>query len=332
MPKKRIAFYDNCKFMLIVLVVVGHFIEQNTSEAPIYKGLFLFIYMFHMPAFFFLSGLFDNKTTPTSKRLNKAIYYFSLYFVLKAVITLVQWIFTGNVKFNLLTEDGLPWFCLVLGVYTLLTGLFEKAGVNLKVMLALGVLLACFTGFDKNIGDYLCLSRAIVFYPFYLLGMITNKEKLESVLSKKALRICGFVVVAACLAACLMYTDKLYILRHLFTGRNPYKDSIRDFGPLLRLLCYSVTTAVGFSFMLIVPRRSLGFITDFGQRTMQIYFWHRPLLYVPVYLHLNDSLMTLGPVGKAAWILIAVIVTLILALKPFSFPSSHLQRWLVRKK
>ena len=330
--KKRIAFFDNCKFFLILLVVVGHFIDQNTASSPIYRGLFLCIYTFHMPAFFFMSGLFDQRKTPFSKRLNKAIYYFSLYIVLKIVITLVQAAFTGRFKFTLLTEVGIPWFCLVLGVFTLITGLLDKANVNLTTAFVISVLLACFAGFDQSLGDYLALSRTIIYYPVYLFGVIVEKEKLLGLLSKKWLRVCGLAVLIAYLVICLMMTEQLYPLRQVFTGRNPFAASYRSYGPLVRLGCYGLTGVIGLAFMLIVPQRSLGKITDFGQRTMQVYFWHRPVLYVMVYLHLNDSVLSLGAAGKAIWIILAVILTLILSLSVFSFPTAHLQRWLQNRR
>lgn len=331
MASKRIAFFDNCKFFLMLLVVVGHFIDQNTASSPIFRGMFLFIYTFHMPAFFFLSGLFDKRGTPFSKRLNKAVYYIALYLVLKVVITLVQCVFTHRFNFTLLTEVGIPWFCLVLGVFTLIIGLLDKANVNLTTVLAISVLLACFVGFDKSVGDFLALSRTIVFFPFYLLGTIAEKEKLLNLLQKRSLRVCGFVLLAVFLAVCLLMTDRLYFLRQLFTGRNPFRDSYRSFGPLIRLGCYALTTLIGLSFMMIVPQRGLGVITQFGTRTMQVYFWHRPVLYVMVYLHLNDSVLSLGAAGKALWILMAVILTLILSLSVFGFPTKHLQKWLQRK-
>ena len=332
MPKKRIAYFDNCKFFLILLVVVGHFFQDYTDTSPICRSLFLFIYTFHMPAFFFLSGLFDSRKTPPSKRLSKAVYYIALYLVLKVVITLVRWPFTGKASFSLLTEDGIPWFCLVLGVFTLLTGLLYKANVNLVTALAVSVLLACFAGFDKNVGDYLCLSRIVVFFPFYLAGTIVDSEKLVGLLSKKWLRLCGLLVLAAFIVICLLWIGRIYPLRKFITGRNPFADSLRAYGPLIRLGCYGLSAAVGLSFLLIIPRRGLGLISTFGQRTMQVYFWHRPVIYVLTYLHINDSVMSLGIAGKVIWLILAVILTLILSLKLFGFPSKHLQQWLRKPK
>ena len=54
---ERLCGFDNLKFVLIFLVVLGHFLE--ISEA--FEGselLLRTIYSFHMPAFLFLTGYF----------------------------------------------------------------------------------------------------------------------------------------------------------------------------------------------------------------------------------------------------------------------------------
>lgn len=56
MGKKRDLTLDIAKAICIILMVVGHSIASNNSY------LFRFIYMFHMPCFFFISGwLLSNK-------------------------------------------------------------------------------------------------------------------------------------------------------------------------------------------------------------------------------------------------------------------------------
>lgn len=57
----HIALWDNLKFLLILLVVVGHFADFFTAESNSFRALFLFIYSFHMPMFFFISGLFFSE-------------------------------------------------------------------------------------------------------------------------------------------------------------------------------------------------------------------------------------------------------------------------------
>ena len=50
---KRIYKWDNLKCFLIVMVVIGHFVNQYAPISNTMKSLSLFIYSFHMPLFFF---------------------------------------------------------------------------------------------------------------------------------------------------------------------------------------------------------------------------------------------------------------------------------------
>ena len=52
----RIAKWDNARWILITLVVICHFFENYLGN-PVANSLFFYVYTFHMPAFFFLSGI-----------------------------------------------------------------------------------------------------------------------------------------------------------------------------------------------------------------------------------------------------------------------------------
>lgn len=61
----RIPYIDIAKGLGIILVCIGHFNISN-EDSTLYN-LFIWIYSFHMPLFFFLSGLlFDSKSKNTS--------------------------------------------------------------------------------------------------------------------------------------------------------------------------------------------------------------------------------------------------------------------------
>lgn len=51
--KERVQWIDNCKGVAICFVILGHTLLTNNS--------WLIIYSFHMPLFFFLSGLVCNE-------------------------------------------------------------------------------------------------------------------------------------------------------------------------------------------------------------------------------------------------------------------------------
>lgn len=73
---KRIYKWDNLKCFLIVMVVIGHFVNQYAPISNTMKSLSLFIYSFHMPLFIFLSGLLQKKWGARHPfRWDKPIYY-----------------------------------------------------------------------------------------------------------------------------------------------------------------------------------------------------------------------------------------------------------------
>ena len=67
------------KFVLIFLVVLGHISEKYTDDYGGFKIIFLIIYVFHMPAFLFVSGLLSKRTIDRRKYEN-IFSYLMLYF------------------------------------------------------------------------------------------------------------------------------------------------------------------------------------------------------------------------------------------------------------
>ena len=56
MEQTRYNRFDNIRFILIICVVFGHFLEMIPGAMSLY--LYRIIYSFHMPAFIFISGYF----------------------------------------------------------------------------------------------------------------------------------------------------------------------------------------------------------------------------------------------------------------------------------
>lgn len=55
--KERVYKYDNVKALLLFLVAVGHMASDYVSDSHLVRWVTLCIYLFHMPALIFLSGL-----------------------------------------------------------------------------------------------------------------------------------------------------------------------------------------------------------------------------------------------------------------------------------
>ena len=115
MDKKRIALWDNLKFILIVSVVIGHFI--NIRDSVTYHSIFIFIYSFHMPLFIFLAGLF-HKNKGVWK---KALAFLAIYVLYELAIFGTKKLFgVKRAKLALFNESAAPWFMLALCVYVIL--------------------------------------------------------------------------------------------------------------------------------------------------------------------------------------------------------------------
>lgn len=121
MAKERIAYWDNMKAILIFLVVLGHFLLSISKKDSMVLGLGYYIYLFHMPAFVFVSGFFSkryiNKLKATGEiEVNKIAGYLCLYVILNLMIWLVSFIFHGTSLFSidLLRMEGAPWYLLAM--------------------------------------------------------------------------------------------------------------------------------------------------------------------------------------------------------------------------
>ena len=60
--RSRIALFDNIKALLIILVVFGHMMHPVHNDNPVLSGCLDIIYLFHMPMFVLVSGLFAKST------------------------------------------------------------------------------------------------------------------------------------------------------------------------------------------------------------------------------------------------------------------------------
>ena len=71
--KTRDFMFDNYRAFLIVLVVLGHFIEPSYTDTVFLTNLKYFIFAFHMPAFIFISGYFALKKMSPWKLVQKLL-------------------------------------------------------------------------------------------------------------------------------------------------------------------------------------------------------------------------------------------------------------------
>ena len=179
---KRIHLWDNLKCFLILFVVIGHFVELYTTKSSLFKGIFLFIYSFHMPLFIFISGYF-HKNRDIAK---KVYFYISVGCLSKFLFFLEDFFLGWKPRLDFFTEPGLPWFMFLLGVFIGIAYLLRD--VNRKYVLAISLLIGCMVGYDNKIQDFMVLSRIFVYFPFYIAGIFVHEnyqERFSEIISGK---------------------------------------------------------------------------------------------------------------------------------------------------
>lgn len=269
--KVRDAYYDNARFLLIFLVVLGHFIQSYIHDNKFIFSLYTTIYLFHMPAFILISGYFAkgfNRKGYLGKLVKKLI---GPYLIFQGIYSFYYYFLQDKPLSNLdpLNPQWSLWFLLSLFFWNLLLFVFTKWNMKFSILFAffLGVLV----GYFDIINSYLSLSRTIVFFPLFLLGFYFKKEHFTKLRNHKIqfmsmLFFIGFFIV--------IYIGPEFEYKWLF-GSKPFQvlgqEGLK--AGLIRLTIYGLTLLAIVSFLALVPKKNL-FFTKWGTRTIYIYLLH----------------------------------------------------------
>ncbi len=324
--KERVAKWDNLKFVLIFLVVLGHFIDYYETNVPLLQTMFLWIYSFHIPAFLFVSGLMSKKTVDTTPfRTVRVMSLWALYLLCNGLMLLCRAIAQKPMDLHLLGQDHYSWFLFVLPVFYLLT----RAIRNLPAHFAIGfwLVVGCLAGYDASIGDMWYLSRTLVFYPFFLIGYYWDANTIINILNRLWVRILSGVFLVGTFAWMYLAIDKWYVLRPLFTGRNSFEkvgEIFTVWGGAARVGTYLFSALMVLALISVLPTGRT-FFTKMGARTLQVYVLHRPVLYLMQTFGFGKWLHKVMP--EYWWIPFfgtAVVMTFVLAVRWLEPPFAYL--------
>lgn len=346
--KQRIAYWDNLKYVMIVLVVVGHFVLENNSgiDSASFKSLAAFIYLFHIPTFFFISGYFFKKKSALWNALTYVLYAIAtklvMFFGKWAVYMVAIKIFNKQVKYepihlSFIKYSDMIWFLIVLAIAEVLMFVLDK--VNTKVLLVIAIVIGCLVGYISGIGganvtgDYFAWFRVLVMFPFFVFGKVIKEYNLvEKLREKNGIRIISGVVIVVVFLLFMLNEFNISGLTSLFSGRNSYEIISKNWrlgivdsaviyrtGALLRLATYLATFIMCLSWTLIIPDKNIPLITKAGSRTVLIFMFHYIGLFFVNAMGWSNIIATRS--GKVIFILGAIAWTLLLSLLFFKAPD-----------
>ena len=257
MKEQRDYYFDNLKAVLIFLVVLGHFL------LPIRDNQFLvslkrLIYIFHMPLFVFVSGYFAKNIYKNHQfNFKKILFFIKTYVLFVILIQIVYQLFhyRSFSEINFIEQSGAPWYLFAMIVWYLLIPLVRK--FKPAYVITVNIVLALTAGYIQNIGDFLCLSRIVVFGPFFFAGYFVKKETLEKALNIKFMIPVCIPAVSIC-GAVLTYgeLDNYYL------------------GAVVRFLLMIAAFILSWAMMFFVPKQKTS-ISIIGARTLPLYILHR---------------------------------------------------------
>lgn len=274
---KNNYFIDNIKFILIFLVVFGHLIERYIDANTTLMGVYMFIYIFHMPLFIFVSGFL-------SKNINKSNKFFLSNLLIPYIILNIIWytlayIYIGEVNSPLLYPGWTLWFLLSLFFWRISL----KYLVKIKYILPISFILGIVVGLISN-GSVLSFSRTIVFLPFFLLGYYTDMEKLKRINAKINIWI-AILGVSIFIGIALFIADNSMIDYKLLYGSYSYSELGISLwtGMMYRSVLY-ICSIVLSGFVCVMTPNSKTFYTNMGKSTMYIYVFHIYIVLMIFYL------------------------------------------------
>ncbi|WP_211238527.1 acyltransferase family protein [Actinomadura rifamycini] len=267
--KQRDPFFDNAKYFAIVLVAIGHSIAY-LQNVPMAKGLYLFIYMFHMPVFIVLTGYMSRNWTFSGGKARRLITAVGVpYVVFEIAYSLYDWAGTGRgrLEISLLEPYYLTWFLLALFMWRLSTPVWQQ--VRWPVALSLVIALLSYTG---ELGSTLSLHRVLGLLPFYVFGLVLRPEHFE-VLKRPIARPIGAVVLAGGLGVAYLAMDRMNIDWIFWRHTHEELGVANVTGTLMRVAMFGAAAVLVAAFLAVVPRGRHWF-TGLGAATLYGYLLH----------------------------------------------------------
>jgi fucose 4-O-acetylase-like acetyltransferase len=265
----RDPWLDNAKMALVALVVLGH-TWALLPPGGLGGGLYDFLYLWHMPAFVFVSGYLSRAFTWASGRMWQLVTTLAVpYLVFEAALALFRIKVGGENLVDLFTDPHFPlWYLPALIVWRLLAPAFRPLWGG--VVVAVAVSLA--SGFiDGELSQLFDLARILGLLPFFVLGLKATPERLEGLRSRSAtvLGAAAFAVIGL-LALTL---DRWASGDYLYFKPYSFIDASGQTAVLTRLLVLGVGMAGAVAWLAVVPRVG-GWFARMGAATMVIYLFH----------------------------------------------------------
>lgn len=269
---ERNKVLDTTKYILISLVIIGHFIEPTKYTDTITQHLYCLIYSFHMPLFIWISG-YLHKQRSISEELKKCIPLMEACLLCHIVFFILRYR-SGFTVIKLFDFGVSPsWYILSYIYWKVATDILTK-WVNAKQLLLLSILVDAIAFLLIVHGGFMAVCKTLLFYPFFVLGYCM-KGNLPNILSKykRAIIVLGIVSVGF-----ILYTTSVLQFKLEFHNSNLFTVlQFTDFSPSIvfiyrYLLSICAILIGGLLLVMVNSSTTIQSLSKYGKNTLFIYY------------------------------------------------------------
>ncbi|NYV77087.1 acyltransferase family protein [Streptomyces sp. UH6] len=309
----RDAFFDNAKYLAILLVAVGHIWEPLLPDDRGLLALYVFVYSFHMPAFIVISGFFSRSFDASPGRVRRLVTCFVVPYVLfeTAYALFTRWSDDDPQRpITLLDPTYVTWFLAALFVWRLTAPLWR----SLRWPLAVALVVAMLASLSPSIGEDLDLQRVLQFLPYFVLGLCLRPDHFALV-RHPAVRVLSVPVALLCLAAAYWAVPRVSYAWLYHSSAAQQLGMSWWAGPVVTLLLFAVGVTLVACFLAWVPARRTWF-TALGAGTLYGYLLHGFFMKTLARTGFHDLLRPHGLPGLLAVTLLGALVVTALCTAP----------------
>lgn len=294
---KRELWVDYAKGIGIILVVFGH-VNRGLYSAGIHISTSFYqltdsvIYSFHMPLFFFLSGLFfmqsldrKNKVQFIASKIDTIVYPYVIWSLLQGTIEATLSRYTNNtsnfsdILLLFIQPRAQFWFLYALFmVFFLATLLYSKSKANYILPLLIAISAALYI-YQDNLTKALHLDYITRFFLFFLLGSLAIRYS----------NVIGRLNISHCLTTMLAFVILEYIF-HGHLGRMYTDTGVFSLLVAIEAIFFIVCLSVQLS------RVNIFWLRRLGELSIAIYLMHILAasglrIILSTFMHINSWLV-----------------------------------------
>jgi fucose 4-O-acetylase-like acetyltransferase len=281
--KERVAYLDNARYWVMLLVVIGHSLTQfGTMDSA--RAVYVWIYAFHMPFFILISGYTARRYMGDARQVRRIVSTLVIpYLIVETSMQLITRHYgEGPDPMMILSPQWVAWFMAALFVWRLTTPIWRALKYPITTSIVISLTVGLF-----EIDNVLALPKILGFLPFYVVGMHMSREWFER-LTLRPVRIASAIILIAAFLICYRYSAGWETDWMLWKQR--YDEAPLSATPFEGITQRAELLAIGFlltfaALSLIPKRRS--WTTRLGGRTFYSYLLHG---YVILFLHYQFEL------------------------------------------